>query len=182
MISQAELPDIAALRRGDNEAVSALWRCLHGPALRLAWYWTGDRDEAEDVVQTAILKALRHLEGYDPGRDFGPWFQRILINTCRDWKRAAFRRLRDAWTGEERESGPALHPVTGEDLGPLQELVRQLPRRMRMVFVLRFIEEHPVRTVADILDISEDTVRVMSMQARRRLRLAWERLTDEEGM
>ena len=163
-------PELAALRKGDADAVARLWQELREPSLRLAYYFTSSWDDAEDVFQIAMLKALEHLERFDDDGSFSAWFRRILVNTCYDWRKEAWRRLR-SMLSEVQWGQLAATPAFEED-SDIQRHIGQLSRRMRMVFILRDLEGYAVREIAEILSISEDTVRVLSMQARRRIREA----------
>ncbi len=162
-------PELAALKEGDPDAVSRLWQELREPSLRLAYYYTSSWDDAEDVFQISILKALDHLAQFDDNRNFAAWFRRILVNTCYDWRKEAWRRLRSMLSDVQWRQ---LSAPEGGSVTDIQGHIAKLPRRMRMVFILRDMEGQSVREIAEILAISEDTVRVLSMQARRKIREA----------
>ena len=169
MINLPDQPDIDALRRGDPDATRRLWHAVYPGALRLAWHYTGDRDEAEDIVQEAFLKALRKLPLFAEDSHFAAWFQRILVNSCHDWRKSAVRRLRTVLSPWQWDKLPA--EGTNQHFSQLGNLIRRLPRKLRMVFILRELEELSPAEIAGILDLAESTVRVMSMQARRQLRI-----------
>jgi RNA polymerase sigma-70 factor (ECF subfamily) len=176
MMKLAEQPDIEALRKGDETATELLWKQVREPSLRVAYYYTASWDDAQDIFQIVMLKALKKLDQFKSGRDFYAWYYRILVNTCRDWKKEAFRRLRGflgehQWNSIVLESSEANYGKKKR----LQSLLKHLSRRMRMVFVLRYLEEFSAKEIGEILDISEDTVRVLSMQARRTLREVYEK-------
>ncbi|NOX38098.1 MAG: sigma-70 family RNA polymerase sigma factor [Calditrichaeota bacterium] len=142
---------------------------LQPSALRLAQQFARDGQDALDIVQDSILKAWKHWDEYDETRPFSHWFFRILKNTCLDWKRNAYQRLRRPLTSVR---GTA----TGEEISDLSDtdvvlaLAGRLPLRQRMVFLLKYQEDLDVHDIAEIMDISEDTVRVHLMKSRRRIR------------
>jgi len=168
---------INGLRMGDREkSVTELWQQVSGKAVHLAYCYTMDWDEAQDLVQTAFLKALKKWDSFQQERNFSAWYFKILVNTCLDWKRSAYRRLRqwiEEW-GVLQTPGKET-PVLWEENQMIQNLIKRLPGRQRIVFVLRDLEDFSVREIAELLDISQDTVRVLSMQARRRLRELYEK-------
>ncbi len=159
-----------------DKTVAELWQEIADKAIHLAYYYTMDWDEAQDMVQTAFLKALKKMDSFQQGKNFSAWYFKILVNTCRDWKRSAYRRLRQ-FVKDIRWLEPK-----GKDAAPMWEenqmirdLIKQLTDRQRLVFVLRYLEDFSVSEIAELLDISPDTVRVLSMQARRRLREIYQR-------
>jgi RNA polymerase sigma-70 factor (ECF subfamily) len=176
MVKLVEQPDIEGLRKGDETAMQFLWKQVREPSLRVAYYYTASWDDAQDIFQMTMLKALKKLDQFKSERDFYAWYYRILVNTCRDWKKEAFRRMR-GFLGDHQWHSIALE-VSEAGYGEqnqLQMLLKHLSRKMRMVFVLRYLEDFSVKEIGEILGISEDTVRVLSMQARRALREIYEK-------
>lgn len=82
---------IARLQRGDIGGLEILVRAHQVRAVRTAHLITRDRFLAEDVVQTAFLRAFERIDQFDIERPFGPWFLRSVVN---DAIKAATRRER----------------------------------------------------------------------------------------
>ncbi|MFB0535646.1 MAG: RNA polymerase sigma factor [Anaerolineae bacterium] len=82
---------IARLKRGDIGGLEALVRKYQVQAVRTAYLIVRDRALAEDIVQTAFLRAYERIGQFDAGRPFGPWFLRSVVN---DSIKAAARRER----------------------------------------------------------------------------------------
>jgi RNA polymerase sigma-70 factor (ECF subfamily) len=83
---------IARLRQGDIGGLELLVRAYQPPALRAAWLITHDLSLAEDVVQSAFLRAYERIAQFDGERSFGPWFLRSVVN---DALKVATRRQRE---------------------------------------------------------------------------------------
>jgi RNA polymerase sigma-70 factor (sigma-E family) len=122
---------------------------------------TQDRALAEDLVQTALLKAWRHWHRIDSSPE--AYVRRTMVHTYVTW-------WRRRWNGEVPTE--AL-PETGHGCGhamtdlrsDLGDALRRLPRRQRAVVVLRFYEDLPVADVAAILGCSEGTVKSQTSKA-----------------
>ena len=92
-MDQSDAGLVAAVRAGDLDAFTRLVSRYRDAHMRFAVRMLGDRFEADDALQSAWLRAFRHLHRCgDPAR-FGAWVYAIVINECRS---AAFRRSRRA--------------------------------------------------------------------------------------
>jgi RNA polymerase sigma-70 factor (ECF subfamily) len=100
---QAERAAVERLRGGDIGGLEWLVRHHQVRAVRTAYLVTHDLALAQDVVQSAFLRAYERIGQFDPGRPFGPWF---LKGVLRDAIKAAGRRER-------------LVPLPGPDDAPL---------------------------------------------------------------
>lgn len=149
---------------------------LRGDALwRTAWLLTGDTHLAEDLVQTALLKAWPKWRRVGPD-GFEPYVRRILVTTYAAWWRRRWngehptRDLPEAPTRDEAEAA-----VRRQDL--LDALAR-LPRGQRAVVVLRWFEDLSEAQTAAALGCSVGTVKSQGSRAIASLRAA---LADQEG-
>ena len=144
-------------------------------AYRIAWSIVRDREDAKDCAQDAFIR-LHEAAGTFAGQaKFSTWFYRILVNCCLDSRRRGrgWRRLlvwRDA-ADDEREDDPIeRHPAPVEDPGERVDEDRQMSRlwdavdtlspRQRAVVLLQCREGLATKEIAEVLDMSEATVRV----------------------
>jgi RNA polymerase sigma-70 factor (ECF subfamily) len=148
---------------------------LHA-AHRLARWLIRDKDDAEDAVQEASLRAFRSFRTFTGGNGRA-WFLRIVRNTCYGWRAHGARAATDSFD-EEQHSGtlPAADPETlllQTDHARLIELAMSgLPDRVRRILVLRELEGLSYREVADIMGIPVGTVMSGLSRARRSFRSA----------
>lgn len=150
---------------GDRSAFEQLIEPLAEPAYRLACGILLDRDEAEDVVQEAALKAWLRLGGFRAGADFRPWFLTIVANHCRDVRRSRWWSvLRGV---DPRRSAPAQDLVAGLDL---RRALADLPGRERALLVLHYYLDLPLEEVARILGLSPAAAKSRLYRVLRRLR------------
>jgi len=137
--------------------------------LRTAYLVCGDRDQAEDVLQTALAKLYL---SWDKVRDRGAidaYVRRIVVNeTTSAWRRPWHRRER----ATDRLAETAVHHDQYDDGGSaaLWDVVRSLPPRARAVVVLRYYEQLSEAETAQALGISVGTVKSQSNRALRMLR------------
>ena len=75
-----DLIAISRLKQGDLNGLETLVSRYQVRAVRAAYLILYDRSLAEDVVQTAFVKAAQRIHQFDDGRPFGPWFSRIVVN------------------------------------------------------------------------------------------------------
>lgn len=158
-----------------DEYIRQYGRRLYGLCLHLC----ADRADADDLYQETWLKVLRHLDQYDPDRDFEPWLTRICVNTYRNVLRKLTRSpLFDRFSsGDEKDRLLASVPERERsDYSDLYAAIRELPEKLRMTVVLYYFEAMDIRSTAKVLKIPEGTVKSRLNQARKRLKGA---LTDE---
>ena len=173
-------------RDGARDRFTALVDLQHRRALRIAYHYLRDADDAAEAVQDAFLKVFVHIATYSESRPFEIWFARILINGCLDRLKARGRRLK--WTIPMTDASPArpLDPASSAPTpeqrmltlaraGDVSAALAQLPARQREVFVLRYLGDQTPTEVGATLGLSEATVRVHLFRAIRRLRTLLER-------
>jgi RNA polymerase sigma-70 factor (ECF subfamily) len=152
---------------------------------RAAWSIVRNRGEAEDVVQTAYLRAWQAIDKFEGRSSLSTWLTRIAINEALALRRARLRRqkifdadsvvvlqeYRDKLMSGSLSSTEPDHVMAREQLRRLlEEAIARLPIRFRMVFVLREIEQLSVAEVAQALGIPEATVKTRCLRACRKLR------------
>lgn len=143
-------------------------------AYTLARYLMRDRHDAEDAVQDAYLRALRHFGGFRGG-DGRAWMLAIVRNVCHTLLRRRKRDALDAEFTEELHSGAVEtdDPEAAMLRGATQESVRDaldhLPVEFREVIVLRELQGLSYREIGEVAGIPVGTV--MSRLARARQRL-----------
>ncbi len=138
-------------------------------AYRLAGYLLGDATEAQDAVQDALVKAWRGWPSLRDPEAFGPWFERIVVNVCRDRMRR-HRTLRmvglDA-AGDVESADPFGSMFAGDEVAGA---VGRLSPDQRIVIALRFWRDLTLEQVAETLGLPLGTVKSRLHYALRALR------------
>ena len=154
---------------------------------RVAYRMTGNADEAQDLLQDAIVEAYRAFAHFRKGTYFDKWLYRIMSRTFIDRKRSQ-KRMRcvsldeplfgfgsDADSSFEREitddmSDPAKMIERAELDGRVQQGLNQLSSDYRLVMILADIEEFSYEEIAAFLDCPIGTVRSRLHRARSQMR------------
>jgi RNA polymerase sigma-70 factor (sigma-E family) len=138
------------------------WVAARGPALlRLAWTLTGDRAEAEDVVQDALSRALPRWDRIARVEDPDAYVRRMVVNAHTSRWRAWRRRV---WPVEQVEQ-VADHPVEHgrglehDERRRVWEACRALPEAQRTAVVLRYYEQLEYAEIATLTGVREGSVR-----------------------
>jgi RNA polymerase sigma-70 factor (ECF subfamily) len=158
--------------RAEDAAISALVDQYAGALYRVAYSVLRNSTDAEDAVQEAFLRVLRHRDTLAEVRDQRVWLIRIVWNVALDRKRRAKTRPE---TDDVSELARVL-PSTGlsaEELAAAAEhhahvlgCVEQLPAKEREVLLLSAFEELTSVEIAAVLDITESSVRSRLFRAR----------------
>ena len=156
--------DHGAVRDGLNALLPRLWRFCH--------VLTGDRSSADDLAQSACLRALERASQFQPGTRLDQWVFRIAQSIWFNQRRAEKVR-RGFGTVPPAEAGL----VTGADdaeaniyLAQVLSSVMELPEAQRVTVLLVYVEGFSYQEAADMLEIPIGTV--MSRLAAARGRLA----------
>ena len=140
-------------------------------AYTLARYLVRDEHDAQDVVQEAALRALRHFDGY-AGGDSRAWLLSIVRNCAVDRYRERRRDL-DSVSVDDSIAGDASADtlaIEGSERERVMRAVDSLPVEFREVIVLREVEELSYKEIGAVVGAPIGTV--MSRLARARKRLA----------
>src|SRR5258706_539920 len=143
-----------------------------GASYRLARAILLDDGEAEDAVQEAGLSAWRRRSSLRDADRFDAWFDRILINQCRDQLR---KRRRAVQVGSPPVGFelPAAPPETGTD-PELDRALDALDVDHRVVVLLRYWQDRTVEDIADRVGVPAGTVKSRLHHALRHLRASLE--------
>ena len=174
---------VALAQNGDPEAFAQLVRHYQKMVYNLALGKMGSHHDAEEVTQTAFLKAWQSIRSFQGKAAFSSWLYRLTVN-------AAIDLLRQRRAPALSLDDPDLPPLADEDPGPeeaslaaerrrlLWQAIDRLPEAQRTPLVLREMEGLSYREIAQVLDLEEGTVKSRLARARLLLR----RLLAESGM
>lgn len=163
---------LARVQAGDSEAFDLLVRRYLPKARVIARRLMQNPDDADDLVQDAFLRALERISTFDISRAFEPWFTRLLVNLGLDWRRKQVVRRTEAHDPERFAGGtrPDRETERSELRSSLQKALEKLPNRQRLIVTLFEIDGRSTEEVADMLKVSQVTVRWHLHQARKALR------------
>jgi RNA polymerase sigma-70 factor (sigma-E family) len=137
--------------------------------LRSAHALTGNRADAEDLVQATLIKAYQSWDRIDDPGALDAFVRRVMVNThISSWRR---RRV-DEYPTDELPDSPAADRTGDADLRDVvQRALDRLPRQMRRAVMLRFYDDMTEPEVAAALGVSLGTVKSTVARAVAKLRL-----------
>ena len=169
-----DAPDEALLVRyanGDAQAARGLTLRLGPRAFSQAFRMLGDRAEAEDVAQEALLRLWKIAPDWRQGEaKVTTWLYRVVANLCTDrLRRARNVTLDRVPEPEDDRAGPAERLQNRARADALQSALASLPERQRQAVVLRHIEGLANPQIAEILEISTEAVESLTARGKRSL-------------
>lgn len=176
---------VALAREGDSQAFRALVERHSRSLFRLAYRLTGSREDAEDVVQEAFLRAYRQLHRFESRANFATWLYRIAVNCSFDVMRARPHR-ETAHAAEDLERAAAVSPArdgepdqdrlvfSGEVRQRVTDALSALSPMERAAFVLRHFEGLSIEEIGETLGLRTNATKHSIFRAVRKVRAALE--------
>jgi RNA polymerase sigma-70 factor (ECF subfamily) len=163
---------VRAVLEGDVEAFGALVERYQHDYMRFAVRMLGSREDADEALQAAFVRAYRALAQCRDAARFGAWLYRIVVNECRT--RARRRGRRERWfVRDEAALEQAAAPEGGDEAGVREEIQRalgRLPAEQREAFLLKYVEELSYDEMAEITGVGVSALKMRVNRACRRLR------------
>jgi RNA polymerase sigma-70 factor (sigma-E family) len=136
--------------------------------LKSAYLLTGNQADAEDLVQSALAKTYQAWDRIEDRNALDGYVRRAIVNTHISWWR---RRRVDEYPTDEIPDRPVADSSGNSELhDTLQRAISRLPQRMRTAVVLRYFEDMTEAEVADVLGVSQGTVKSTVSRAVAKLR------------
>src|ERR1700728_1491968 len=154
---------------GDRLAFGEYVRSRSQALLRAAHAMTGNRTDAEDLLQATLFKAYQSWDRIDDPAALDTYVRRVMVNThISGWRRRRVDEyptdeLPDAVTAEDSTKDSDLHDV-------VQRAIDRLPRQMRAAVMLRYYDDLTEPEVAAALGVSVGTVKFTVARAVAKLR------------
>jgi RNA polymerase sigma-70 factor (ECF subfamily) len=179
----SDLALVERVRGGDVGAYEELVRMYDRRVFRIAQHITQNREDAEDVVQDAFLKAYQNLNRFKGDSKFYTWLVRIAVNEAL-MKLRKRRNSRVVSMDDDVETDEGSMPREFADWSPnpeqlygqdetaeiLRKTIQGLPPTFRTVFVLRDVEGLSTEETAQMLELSVPAVKSRLLRARLQLR------------
>src|ERR1700745_1000907 len=187
-----DLDLVHASKKGDAAAFEQLVKPYDRRPLRISQTVTRNREDSEDAVQEALLKAFQNLAEFREDAQFSTWLIRITVNQSL-MKLRKQRAHKEVSLDEDFESGGEALPLDVPDRAPnpeqlcwaselrdiLGRTVEELRPILRTVFVLRDVEGLSIEETAQVLNLSQAAVKARLWRVRLHLRERLNRYFDE---
>jgi len=169
--NELDLSIIARVRRGETSAFSELVTKYKIPVWSLVRRYAGNVPEIEDICQEIFLNLWNSLPGFKGHSRFFTWFYRVIMNTCHNQARKPESRLSANSRGvSEQLPDFRENPLARAEQSDLSEKARkaiaELPEILKDAMVFRDVEDLSYAEIAEILGVSEGTVKSRIHNAR----------------
>jgi len=169
---------IAKSKQGDKAAFRQFVEQYQRYVYAIAFRFLCHEEEAKDVTQESFIRIWKNLHRFDFRTKVTTWMYTITSRICIDRLKARARRKRvmvsNADAAQYRDfpdgSDPENTYIVRESGAVIEHILKELPPKQRMVFVLRDGDDLDIGEIADILGISKGSVKSNLCHARRRIR------------
>jgi RNA polymerase sigma-70 factor, ECF subfamily len=193
-VASDDLDLVHASKNGDVAAFEQLVKRYDRRLLRIAEHVTHNREDSQDAVQEAFLKAFQHLSEFREDSQFSTWLIRITLNQSL-MKLRKQRTKREVSLDQDLQTDGGMLPMEVADWAPSPEqiygtselrdiLIKALEGLrpiLRAVFVLRDIEGLSIHQTAEVLNVSHTAVKARLWRARLQLRELLSRYFSKQG-
>jgi len=164
------------IKRGDREAFTELVRLHQKRIFLLAFSFFHNREDAMDIVQETFLRFYQKIHSFQKGKNFQSWILQIAKNLCIDHYRKNHSQRKE-WRSDKNIEEMNLPSQDNHDSNRASDLkaifsrcLENLAERQRMVFVLKHYNQLKYKEIAEVLNISQGTVKSLHFKAVRNLR------------
>ncbi|MBD3289320.1 sigma-70 family RNA polymerase sigma factor [candidate division KSB1 bacterium] len=178
-------PDNSLIRKalaGDQRAFTEILNRYRASIYNLIYKMVHNKEETEDLVQEAFIKAFSSLSTFNEEYAFSTWLYKIAINNSIDHFRKKKLKTYSMDTPIESKDGPIQREFSDSSYLPddpllnkeknklIEEAIAKLPEKYRVSIILRHREEKSYEEIAQILDIPLGTVKARIFRAREMLK------------
>lgn len=147
---------IKKARKGDKKAFLKLIELEKDKLYKTAYLYTKNKDDALDIVQDTICKALNNIHKLNEPQYFSTWLTKILINASYDFLRKKKKILIVDFEISDKVSDTTRSIEENIDLF---EAIEKLNHRHQTIIILRYYQDKPIKEIAEMLEIPEGTVK-----------------------
>ncbi|HLN19956.1 MAG TPA: RNA polymerase sigma factor [Bacteroidales bacterium] len=153
---------------GNRRDQELLYRRYAAKLYAVCLQYSGNDEEARDILQEGFIKIFENLEYFKFEGSFEGWLRRIMVNTALEKFRSRHNlyRVDDIDSIQEPEYDPDNHDYAGLEAADLMSMIRELPPKYRMVFNLYAIEGYSHKEIGELVNISEGTSKSNLARAR----------------
>ncbi len=179
---KSDAPLVARALAGEQKAYADLMARHRGPLYNLLYNMVHNREETEDLLQEAFMKAFAALHTFNKEFAFSTWLYKIAINTTIDHLRKkklqtySLDKPIQSREGELKREYADVHATTDNELlsteksSLIAQAIAELPDRYREAIILRHTEEKSYEEIAEITGVPLGTVKARIFRAREMLK------------
>ncbi|MCX6325260.1 MAG: RNA polymerase sigma factor [Bacteroidia bacterium] len=153
---------------GNRRDQELLYRRHAAKLYAVCLQYSGNNEEARDILQEGFIKIFENLNHYKHEGSFEGWMRRITVNTALEKfrRRHSLYRVDDIDLIPEPDADPDNQDYAGLEAADLLEIIRELPPKYKVVFNLYAIEGYSHKEIGKMVNISEGTSKSNLFRAR----------------
>lgn len=163
---------------GDPAAFNRLMEMHEKRMYAVALRMFGNREDAQDSLQEAMLRVYRSIGGFKGQSSFGTWVYRITMNTCLDEIRRKKNKqsasldnmLDQGWAPTDEGASPEKRVMQQEMRKSIAQSIQELPEDMRSAIIMRDVHGYSYEEIADTLNVNVGTIKSRISRGREKLR------------
>ncbi|EGW40470.1 sigma-70 family RNA polymerase sigma factor [Desulfosporosinus sp. OT] len=166
-----------------NREFETFYKEYYEKLLRAAFRLTGNKEDAQDVIQEAYLNAFKAFAQFDHNSSFGTWIYRIMLNCSYRYMKKRDKLPIQIFTAEsgisETEFWNSIKSNESVEDSAMVEDIREtciqlfldcIPQKQRIAFTLRILMQLPINEVAEIMSLSQSAVKINVYRAKQHLK------------
>lgn len=165
----------------DKKSQEKIFRILSPKMMGMCMRYACNRNEAEEYLQNGMIKVFTRINEYDSSVIFEDWVKEIIVNTIVKTfkKRCVFRVVESVQFLSEPEILDVYKTIPLEHL---LEFIQELSPEHRLVFNLHVFEKISHTSIAKILDIDEETTKLIELKSKHELALKCEKWISKKQL
>lgn len=182
---------VESAREGSNHALRTLYESHKEKIYALAFRYTRNKEDAEDILQDTFIKAFNGLDQFHnhSGHNFNSWLYRIAVNASIDLLRKkktmknklSHPHFQDQALAATEGPDPADSDIIRDARERIQKVLNKLTPRQRMVFILRHFQQFSLKEIANYLNCTTGSVKKQLFRAVSQVKTDLKSLSREEG-
>ena len=174
---------IQQLKNKDKEAFNSFIQDYQKKIVNMAYKYTNDYIEAQDLAQEVFIKVYKNIHTFDERSKLSTWLYKIAVNTCLDWKRKKANKLLDLFssvdTSKEKSNikSPEESMIYKEKQLAIHRAIYELKDKYKTVIILYHFNELSYAQISEILDLPIKTIETRLYRGRKKLK---DKLLSEE--
>ena len=184
---------VEAAKNGDTESFGKIYEYYRAKGISIARQYVKTAEDAEDMYQDSFMKAMQHIDSFDLSKDFGPWLDVIIVNTCKNFlvkkKSTNFSDVSEEETefvdtleNKDIEIVPESAYDRKELMDIMGDIIDTLPQAQKEAVVLYYYKELSVKQIAELQEVPEDTIKSRLNYSRKKVSAAVEEFEKKNGI
>lgn len=156
---------------GNTSVFSYFVETYQEMAITIAYRICGNLQDAEDVVQESFVKAYRNLHSFRADSKFSTWLYRIVYNTAitltksKMWANSCETDIENASHLSNNQADSNIEHLERQEM--VGEILQKMPKGDALLLTLYYMEDNPIKDIANITGLNEPNVKVKLFRARK---------------